>query len=97
MAQAVARQLQPIYGFVERNFRLLQRYWGWELMWIIYSLAITLSIGFLAVGMEMVSGVKVPQNKVLIFLLTGGHRISPKELMHEIEEAEHEMAEAGEP
>ena len=71
MAQAISQQLRPVYGFVERNFRLLQRYWGWELSWLIYSLAITLSIGFLAVGMEMVSGVKVPTNKVLIFLLTG--------------------------
>jgi len=71
MSYAIAQQLRPVYGFVERNCRLLQRYWGWELMWLIYSLALTMSIGFLAVGMEMVSGVKVPINKVLVYLLTG--------------------------
>ena len=71
MSEAIVRQLMPVYGFLERNFRLLQRYWAWELVWFLYTLAITLSIGFLAVGMEMVSGVKVPQNRVLVFLLTG--------------------------
>ena len=71
MSEVVARQVQPVWGFVERSWRLVQRYWAWEVMWLVYSLAMTLSIGFLAKGMALVSGADLPTNKVLIYLLTG--------------------------
>jgi len=62
---------QPWLAFIERNFALLRRYWPWELSWTVYSGAIVLSIGFLAVGMEQVSGVDLPKDKILVYLLTG--------------------------
>lgn len=62
---------QPWLAFIERNFALLRRYWPWELSWTVYSGAIVLSIGFLAVGMEQVSGVDLPRDKILVYLLTG--------------------------
>ncbi len=62
---------QPLLAFVGRNFALLRRYWPWEVSWLVYSTALVLSMGFLAVGMGQVSGVDVPKDKVLIYLLTG--------------------------
>ncbi len=71
MARVTYLRIQPWFAFIERNFALLCRYWPWELSWTVYSGAIVLSIGFLAVGMGQVAGVEVPANKVLVFLLTG--------------------------
>jgi len=59
------------YAFAERQFLLLKRYWMWELVYIIYSLSMTLSIGFLGAGMQSLAGVKIDQARVIIYLLTG--------------------------
>lgn len=71
MVRTVYIRSQPWFAFIERNFALLRRYWPWELSWTVYSGAMVLSIGFLAVGMERVSGVDVPEDKILVYLLTG--------------------------
>jgi len=62
---------RPVYAFLGRSFALTKRYWPWEMTWLLYSSAMVLSIGFLAVGMERVSGIAVPVDKVLVYLLTG--------------------------
>lgn len=60
------------YGFAERQFILLKRYWMWELVWIIYGVAMALSIGFLGVGIRKFSGASGEQtDKLILFLLTG--------------------------
>ena len=40
----VARELRASFAFVERNFNLTKRYWGWELAWLVYGVAGALSI-----------------------------------------------------
>lgn len=40
----VARELRASYAFVERNFNLSKRYWGWEFAWLVYGVAGALSI-----------------------------------------------------
>ena len=40
----LARELRASYAFVERNFNLTKRYWGWELAWLVYGVAGALSI-----------------------------------------------------
>ncbi len=65
------RKAQPTYAFVGRSFALTKRYWPWEITWLLYSTAMVLSIGFLAVGMGRVTGVRIPVDKVLVYLLTG--------------------------
>ena len=62
---------RPVQAFIGRSFALTRRYWPWEATWLLYSSAMVLSIGFLAVGMERVSGTAVPVDKVLVYLLTG--------------------------
>ncbi len=40
----VAHELKASYAFIERNFNLTRRYWGWELAFLVYSVAGALSI-----------------------------------------------------
>lgn len=41
---AMGRELKASYAFVERNFNLTKRYWGWEVAFLVYALAGALSI-----------------------------------------------------
>jgi len=44
---SVAHELKASYAFVERNFFLTRRYWGWELAFLVYSVAGALSISLI--------------------------------------------------
>ena len=39
----LTHELKASYAFVERNFFLTRRYWGWELAFLVYSVAGALS------------------------------------------------------
>ncbi len=45
----LSQELKASYAFVERNFFLTRRYWGWELAFLLYSVAGALSISFIGV------------------------------------------------
>src|SRR5687768_15129263 len=53
---AIARDLQASYAFVERNINLVRRYWGWHVVFMVYSVVQALVIGFIgvAIGQDMV-------------------------------------------
>jgi len=59
------------YAFVERNFNLMKRYWGWEVVWLTYSIASALSITYIGAGMEQISGASVDANYLVLYLLIG--------------------------
>ncbi len=40
----VTREARASFAFLERNFNLMKRYWGWELGWLVYALAGALSV-----------------------------------------------------
>lgn len=44
-------ELNALFGFAERQFHVVKRYWLWEIVWLFYSLVSVLSIGFLASGL----------------------------------------------
>lgn len=44
-------ELNALFGFAERQFHVVKRYWAWEILWLFYSLVSVLSIGFLASGL----------------------------------------------
>jgi ABC-2 type transport system permease protein len=45
------------WGFLQRNYYLTKRYFMWELVWFAYTLANSMSIGFIGVGVDQsVSG-----------------------------------------
>jgi ABC-2 type transport system permease protein len=43
----VAHELRASYAFIERNFFLTRRYWGWEIAFLVYSVAGALSISLI--------------------------------------------------
>jgi ABC-2 type transport system permease protein len=64
-------QMRASYGFIERNFNLVRRYWGWEVVWLAYSIANALAITFIGAGMEAISGQAVDTEYLIMFLLAG--------------------------
>ena len=49
-------ELLQSYGFLARNWHLTRRYWGWEVVWMFYSLTSGLSVVFIAQGAEALTG-----------------------------------------
>ena len=43
----IAHELKASYAFVERNFFLTRRYWGWEVAFLVYSVAGAMSISLI--------------------------------------------------
>ena len=67
----LAHELKASYAFVERNFNLVKRYWGWEIVFLVYSLAHSLVIGFTGAGMGAITGQRIDTSQILIYLLVG--------------------------
>jgi len=57
-------------GVVERNFYLTKRYIWWDIAWFIWTVANTLTIVFIAKGVEA-SGVEFDVNRYMTYLLIG--------------------------
>jgi ABC-2 type transport system permease protein len=49
----LGREMQASWAFVERNFFLVRRYWGWELAFIIYNITTSLSIVYIGKAQQM--------------------------------------------
>src|SRR5579862_3195614 len=60
-------------GFFERQRNLYKRYWIWEVVWLVYSIVSTLSIGYLASGLGSFSGTNahVDIARAQLYLLIG--------------------------
>jgi ABC-2 type transport system permease protein len=48
MSQAVG-EMKSLYAFVERQFNLVKRYLGWEIVFLVYTIVNALTIGFIGV------------------------------------------------
>uniref|UniRef100_A0A7C4PKS7 Transport permease protein n=1 Tax=Anaerolinea thermolimosa TaxID=229919 RepID=A0A7C4PKS7_9CHLR len=73
---ALTIQLRASFAFVERNFNLIKRYWAWEMVWLIYSTAESLSVSFIGLGMGAISGngaaaPQVDTGYLVLYLLIG--------------------------
>ena len=66
-------QLRASYAFMERNANLVKRYWTWELVWMVYSIANSLSVSFIGLGMEYLSGgqASIDGNYLVLYLVIG--------------------------
>ena len=53
---ALRRELIGFAGIVERNMYLIRRFAWWELAWFLYTVANTLTIVFIAKGIEAGGG-----------------------------------------
>lgn len=67
----VTQNIQATYAFIERNANLVKRYWAWELVWMAYSVANALSVSFIGLGMESLTGVAVDGQFLVLYLVIG--------------------------
>jgi len=70
----IAREAGVTYAFVERNFNLVKRYWGWEVVWMIYSIVNALSITFIGKASAAITGQAMTRTEidtVILYLLLG--------------------------
>ena len=70
----VLHQIRASYAFMERNLNLVKRYWTWELVWMIYSIANSLSVSFIGLGMEYLggnNGVEIDGSYLVLYLVIG--------------------------
>lgn len=59
------------YAFVERNLNIVKRYWSWEVVWLAYSIANSLSVSFIGLGMEQIGGQGVDGRYLVLYLVVG--------------------------
>jgi ABC-2 type transport system permease protein len=67
---ALRRELVGLAGVVERNAYLVRRYVWWEVAWFLWSVANTLTIVFIAEGVEAAGG-RIDVDRVTTILLIG--------------------------
>jgi len=63
MFAAPVRELKASYAFVERNFNLSKRYWGWEIAWLVYASAGALSVSLI--------GAEIGDRRLILSLVIG--------------------------
>jgi hypothetical protein len=71
LSPSYKRDLNTAYAFFERNWNLIRRYLGWEVVWIIYSLVSALTILFIAEATESITGQPVNTDVFVLYLLIG--------------------------
>ena len=59
----LTHELRASYAFIERNFFLTRRYWGWELAFLVYSVAGALSVSLI--------GAAAQDDRLLLTLMIG--------------------------
>ena len=52
-ARAVGREIRASYAFVERNWNLVKRYWGWEIAFFFYRLTSSLAVVYIGKAQEI--------------------------------------------
>ncbi|MHB9145104.1 MAG: ABC transporter permease [Symbiobacteriia bacterium] len=71
---AMTRELQASFAFVERNFNLVRRYLGWEVVFLVYTVVNTLTIGLIGVDSTGGSGgapASAAGNERVLYLIIG--------------------------
>lgn len=68
----LVHEIRATYAFMERNANLVKRYWSWELVWMVYSIANSLSVSFIGMGMEKISGASNIDGRYLVLYLMIG-------------------------
>ncbi len=67
--RSLLRETKASYAFVERNINLVKRYWGWEVVFLLYSIVNALSITFIAKASPEITGVSFTTAKIDEFIL----------------------------
>ena len=68
----LVHEFRATYAFMELNLNLVKRYWSWELVWLVYSIANSLSVSFIGLGMEALGGSENVDGTYLVLYLVVG-------------------------
>ena len=68
----LTHELKATYAFMERNANLVKRYWSWEMVWLVYSIANSLSVSYIGLGMVMIAGTQKADGQYLVLYLVVG-------------------------
>ena len=68
----LVHEFRATYAFMERNANLVKRYWSWELVWLTYSIANSLSVSYIGLGMEQIGGGQNIDGRYLVLYLVIG-------------------------
>ncbi|HEY4690090.1 MAG TPA: ABC transporter permease [Anaerolineae bacterium] len=68
---ALAQEFKASYAFIERNFNIVKRYWAWELVWLTYTIANSLAVSYIGLGMEQIGGKGVDGKYLVLYLAIG--------------------------
>jgi len=68
----IFNEFKATYAFMERNANLVKRYWSWELVWLAYSIANSLSVSYIGLGMEYIGGGQSVDGRYLVLYLVIG-------------------------
>jgi ABC-2 type transport system permease protein len=71
MISNTVQQFRASYAFVERNAYLVKRYWSWEVVWLAYSIANSLAVSYIGLGMEKLGGDGVDGRYLVLYLVVG--------------------------
>lgn len=64
-------EFRASYAFMERNANLVKRYLSWEVVWLAYSIANSLSVSYIGMGMEQLSGQNIDGRYLVLYLVVG--------------------------
>ena len=64
-------ELKASYAFIERNFNIVKRYWAWELVWLVYTVANSLAVSYIGLGVEKMGGAGIDGKHLALYLAVG--------------------------
>ncbi len=68
----LSHEVRASYAFMERNLNLVKRYWTWELVWLTYSIADSLAVSYIGLGMEQLGAAENLDTRFLVLYLVIG-------------------------
>ena len=63
--------LTASYAFIERNFNIVKRYWTWEIVWLVYTVANSLAVSYIGLGFEAMGGAGINGRYFVLYLTVG--------------------------
>lgn len=67
----MVRQMRASYALVERSINLTKRYWGWELVFLLYTVAQSASVIYISSSVGTLTHTKVNPAPIVLYLAIG--------------------------
>jgi len=67
----IKKEFRACIAFVERNFNLIKRYWKWELVFFVYTVANSVTMGFIGKGIERFGNTQFDTSYLILYMLIG--------------------------